>query len=126
MTGFRVARGGAQERYGVTPDLTTLGKIIGGGLPVGAYGGRRDLMHRSRPPAPCTRRARCRDIRVAMAAGWRRSNVHRRGTPASTIGLETLGAALERGVERAIGTTAERAGLPVSARCGRSSSRAIR
>ena len=42
MTGFRVARGGAQERYGVTPDLTTLGKIVGGGLPVGAYGGRRD------------------------------------------------------------------------------------
>ena len=40
MTGFRVARGGAQERFGVTPDLTTLGKIIGGGLPVGAYGGR--------------------------------------------------------------------------------------
>ena len=44
MTGFRLARGGAQERYGVRPDLTTLGKIIGGGLPVGAYGGRRDLM----------------------------------------------------------------------------------
>ena len=44
ITGFRVAHGGAQERFGVTPDLTTLGKIIGGGMPVGAYGGRADLM----------------------------------------------------------------------------------
>ena len=52
MTGFRVARGGAQERYGVTPDLTTLGKIIGGGLPVGAYGGRRDLMTQISPAGP--------------------------------------------------------------------------
>ena len=49
MTGFRVARGGAQERYGVTPDLTTLGKIIGGGLPVGAFGGRADIMARIAP-----------------------------------------------------------------------------
>jgi glutamate-1-semialdehyde 2,1-aminomutase len=44
MTGFRIAYGGAQEKFGITPDLTTLGKIIGGGLPVGAYGGRRDIM----------------------------------------------------------------------------------
>jgi glutamate-1-semialdehyde 2,1-aminomutase len=49
MTGFRVARGGAQERYGVKPDLTTLGKIIGGGLPVGAFGGRADIMARIAP-----------------------------------------------------------------------------
>jgi glutamate-1-semialdehyde 2,1-aminomutase len=52
MTGFRVAAGGAQERYGVTPDLTTLGKVIGGGLPVGAYGGRRDIMERVAPSGP--------------------------------------------------------------------------
>ncbi len=52
MTGFRVARGGAQERYGVRPDLTTLGKVIGGGLPVGAYGGRADLMRRVAPDGP--------------------------------------------------------------------------
>jgi glutamate-1-semialdehyde 2,1-aminomutase len=52
MTGFRVARGGAQERYGIRPDLTTLGKVIGGGLPVGAYGGRRDLMERVAPAGP--------------------------------------------------------------------------
>jgi glutamate-1-semialdehyde 2,1-aminomutase len=49
MTGFRVARGGAQQRYGITPDLTTLGKIIGGGLPVGAFGGRADIMSRIAP-----------------------------------------------------------------------------
>ncbi len=49
MTGFRVARGGAQARYGITPDLTTLGKIIGGGLPVGAFGGRADIMARIAP-----------------------------------------------------------------------------
>ena len=52
MTGFRVARGGAQERYRVRPDLTTLGKVIGGGLPVGAYGGRSDLMRRVAPEGP--------------------------------------------------------------------------
>jgi glutamate-1-semialdehyde 2,1-aminomutase len=52
MTGFRVARGGAQERYGVRPDLTTLGKVIGGGLPLAAYGGRADLMRRIAPDGP--------------------------------------------------------------------------
>ncbi len=52
MTGFRVALGGAQERYGVMPDLTTLGKVIGGGLPVGAYGGREDLMRQIAPDGP--------------------------------------------------------------------------
>src|SRR5204863_1947159 len=46
MTGFRLARGGAQELYGIRPDLTTLGKVIGGGLPIGAYGGRADIMSR--------------------------------------------------------------------------------
>ena len=49
ITGFRVARGGAQERYGVLPDLTIMGKIIGGGLPAAAYGGRRELMERIAP-----------------------------------------------------------------------------
>ena len=52
MTGFRVALGGAQERYGVTPDLTTLGKVIGGGMPVGAFGGRREIMERIAPLGP--------------------------------------------------------------------------
>ena len=52
MTGFRVAFGGAQQRYGITPDLTTLGKVIGGGLPVGAYGGRKDIMSKVAPVGP--------------------------------------------------------------------------
>src|SRR2546423_2273933 len=52
MTGFRVARGGAQERYLVTPDMTTLGKIIGGGLPLAAYGGRREIMDCVAPVGP--------------------------------------------------------------------------
>nr|HPO25135.1 glutamate-1-semialdehyde 2,1-aminomutase [Arenimonas sp.] len=52
MTGFRVALGGAQARYGITPDLSTFGKIIGGGMPVGAYGGRRDLMQQIAPSGP--------------------------------------------------------------------------
>src|SRR5690606_38186957 len=52
MTGFRVSRGGAQERYGITPDLTTLGKIIGGGMPVGAFGGRKEIMAELAPLGP--------------------------------------------------------------------------
>src|SRR6185503_1190371 len=52
MTGFRVALGGAQARYGIRPDLTTLGKVIGGGLPVGAFGGRRDIMEKIAPLGP--------------------------------------------------------------------------
>lgn len=52
MTGFRIARGCAQEYWGITPDLTTLGKVIGGGLPVGAYGGRADIMKMVAPAGP--------------------------------------------------------------------------
>jgi glutamate-1-semialdehyde 2,1-aminomutase len=62
MTGFRVALGGAQAVYGVRPDLTTLGKIIGGGMPVGAFGGRRDVMEHLAPLGPSTKPARCRAI----------------------------------------------------------------
>jgi glutamate-1-semialdehyde 2,1-aminomutase len=69
MTGFRVAPGGAQERYGVRPDLTTLGKIIGGGLPVGAYGGRRDLMERVSPAGPVYQAGTMSGNPLAMAAG---------------------------------------------------------
>lgn len=60
ITGFRVARGGAQALYGVTPDLTCLGKVIGGGFPVGAYGGRRDVMGQVAPVGPSTRPGPCR------------------------------------------------------------------
>jgi glutamate-1-semialdehyde 2,1-aminomutase len=69
MTGFRVCRGGAQERFGVTPDLTTLGKIVGGGLPVGAYGGPRDLMERISPAGPIYQAGTLSGNPLAMAAG---------------------------------------------------------
>ncbi len=69
MTGFRVALGGAQERYGVTPDLSTFGKIIGGGMPVGAYGGRRDLMQQIAPSGPIYQAGTLSGNPVAMAAG---------------------------------------------------------
>ena len=69
MTGFRVAPGGAQERYHVTPDLTTLGKIVGGGLPVGAYGGRRDLMSQVSPAGPVYQAGTMSGNPLTMASG---------------------------------------------------------
>lgn len=69
MTGFRVALGGAQARYGVTPDLSTFGKIIGGGMPVGAYGGRRELMAQIAPAGPIYQAGTLSGNPVAMAAG---------------------------------------------------------
>jgi glutamate-1-semialdehyde 2,1-aminomutase len=69
MTGFRVARGGAQAAYGVHPDLTTLGKIIGGGMPVGAFGGRADVMQRIAPTGPVYQAGTLSGNPVAMAAG---------------------------------------------------------
>jgi glutamate-1-semialdehyde 2,1-aminomutase len=69
MTGFRVALGGAQAHYGITPDLTTFGKIIGGGMPVGAYGGRRDLMSQIAPAGPIYQAGTLSGNPVAMAAG---------------------------------------------------------
>lgn len=69
ITGFRVAWGGAQTRYGVRPDLTCLGKIIGGGLPIGAYGGRRDLMEQMAPAGPVYQAGTLSGNPVAVAAG---------------------------------------------------------
>ena len=69
MTGFRVALGGAQAHYGITPDLTTFGKIIGGGMPVGAYGGRRELMQQIAPAGPIYQAGTLSGYPVAMAAG---------------------------------------------------------
>ncbi len=69
MTGFRVALGGAQARYGVAPDLTTFGKVIGGGMPVGAYGGRRELMEQIAPSGPIYQAGTLSGNPVAMAAG---------------------------------------------------------
>jgi len=69
MTGFRLAKGGAQERYGITPDLTTLGKIIGGGMPVGAYGGREDIMNMVSPVGPVYQAGTLSGNPIAMSAG---------------------------------------------------------
>jgi len=69
MTGFRLARGGAQERYGITPDITTLGKIIGGGLPVGAYGGNRDIMNHIAPAGPVYQAGTLSGNPLSMTAG---------------------------------------------------------
>jgi glutamate-1-semialdehyde 2,1-aminomutase len=69
MTGFRVAFGGAQARYGIRPDLTTLGKVIGGGLPVGAYGGRKDIMSKVAPAGPIYQAGTLSGNPLAVAAG---------------------------------------------------------
>jgi len=69
MTGFRVARGGAQARFGIRPDLTTLGKVIGGGLPVGALGGRREIMQKLAPLGPVYQAGTLSGNPIAVAAG---------------------------------------------------------
>jgi len=69
MTGFRVALGGAQQHYGITPDLTTLGKVIGGGLPVGAFGGRRDIMEQIAPLGPVYQAGTLSGNPLSLAAG---------------------------------------------------------
>ncbi|MDB9457497.1 glutamate-1-semialdehyde 2,1-aminomutase [Dolichospermum circinale CS-545/17] len=69
MTGFRIAYGGAQEKFGITPDLTTLGKVIGGGLPVGAYGGRREIMSMIAPAGPVYQAGTLSGNPLAMTAG---------------------------------------------------------
>jgi glutamate-1-semialdehyde 2,1-aminomutase len=95
ITGFRVARGGAQERYGVTPDLTVLGKIIGGGLPVGAYGGRADLMRHIAPDGAVYQAGTLSGNPLAMAAG---AATMRELTPPTYERLEAAGARLEAGL----------------------------
>ena len=69
MTGFRISYGGAQEHFGVTPDVTTMGKVIGGGLPVGAYGGRRDIMEQVAPAGPMYQAGTLSGNPLAMMAG---------------------------------------------------------
>mmetsp|Transcript_13829 Transcript_13829/g.16469 ORF Transcript_13829/g.16469 Transcript_13829/m.16469 type:complete len:468 (+) Transcript_13829:74-1477(+) len=88
MTGFRVAYGGAQSHYGVTPDLTTFGKVIGGGLPVGAYGGRKDIMQMVAPAGPMYQAGTLSGNPLAMAAGIKTLEVLRR--PGSYERLELL------------------------------------
>jgi glutamate-1-semialdehyde 2,1-aminomutase len=69
MTGFRISYGGAQAKFGITPDLTTMGKVIGGGLPVGAYGGRRDIMQMVAPAGPMYQAGTLSGNPLAMTAG---------------------------------------------------------
>ncbi len=97
MTGFRLARGGAQELYGITPDLTTLGKIIGGGLPVGAYGGKKELMELVSPSGPMYQAGTLSGNPLAMAAGIEMLRMirERRGVYRE---LEQLGQQLEEGI----------------------------
>ena len=99
MTGFRVAWGGAQQRYGVRPDLTTLGKIVGGGLPVGAYGGRREVMERIAPLGPVYQAGTLSGNPLATAAGLATLEIVRR--PGTYERLEALSARLESGLAAA-------------------------
>ena len=108
MTGFRVAMGGAQALYGIRPDLTTLGKIVGGGMPVGAFGGRRDIMEHIAPLGPVYQAGTLSGNPVAMAAGL-----------ATLEGLEApgfharLGAATDR-LMAGLAAAAVRAGIPLA------------
>ncbi|HXZ58066.1 MAG TPA: glutamate-1-semialdehyde 2,1-aminomutase [Gaiellaceae bacterium] len=95
ITGFRVARGGAQERYGVLPDLTVLGKIVGGGLPLAAFGGRAELMERLAPAGDVYQAGTLSGNPLATAAGL---SVLRRLTPEVYEELERKGERLDRGL----------------------------
>ncbi len=97
MTGFRLARGGAQERYGVTPDLTTLGKVIGGGLPVGAYGGRREIMELVAPSGPVYQAGTLSGNPLAMSAGL--TTLRATGEPGFYERFEELGERWRSGME---------------------------
>ena len=128
MTGFRLAPGGAQERFDIEPDLSCFGKIIGGGLPVGAFGGRADIMDCLAPLGPVYQAGTLSGNPVAMAAGIAALNelsgrVGRTSSPPGQAGslpysykcLEQLGAQLEAGMKEA----AKSAGVPVTFnRCG--------
>jgi glutamate-1-semialdehyde 2,1-aminomutase len=109
MTGFRVAAGGAQSLYAVTPDLTTLGKVIGGGMPVGAYGGRRDLMEQIAPAGPIYQAGTLSGNPVAMAAGLAMLDLVREPGFHERLSLKTQ--ALTDGLVAA----AHAAGVPFSA-----------
>lgn len=104
MTGFRVAYGGAQQRFGVTPDMTTLGKIIGGGMPVGAYGGRKDIMASVSPLGPVYQAGTLSGNPVAMSSGLALLKELKAQDPyprleeiSSTLGAGLLKAAQETG-----------------------------
>ncbi len=102
MSGFRVARGGYQKICGITPDMTTLGKIIGGGFPVGAYGGRRDIMECVAPAGPVYQAGTLSGNPVAMVAGLA---ALRALNDESYATLEALGAQLEEGLRAVLDET---------------------
>jgi len=113
MTGFRLAKGGAQERFAITPDLTCFGKVIGGGLPVGAFGGRTEIMDCLAPLGPVYQAGTLSGNPLAMAAGIAALE-ELAATDAYTL-LENLGQTLEAGLRQA----AKAAGVPVTFnRCG--------
>ena len=104
MTGFRVAAGGAQALYGITPDLTTLGKIVGGGLPVAAYGGRRNIMMHLAPEGPVYQAGTLSGNPLGMAAGLAMlREIERRGDALYNL-LETRTDRLTRGISVALST----------------------
>jgi glutamate-1-semialdehyde 2,1-aminomutase len=107
MTGFRLAPGGAQERFAIKPDLSCFGKIIGGGLPVGAFGGRAEIMDFLAPLGPVYQAGTLSGNPLAMAAGLAALDALADGSVYSR--LESLGAQLERGMKAA----AKAAGVPV-------------
>jgi glutamate-1-semialdehyde 2,1-aminomutase len=107
MTGFRVARGGAQALFGIAPDLTCLGKVIGGGLPVGAFGGRADLMQQLAPEGPVYQAGTLSGSPLAVAAGLAALSQLEGEEPYQL--LEWLGQRLERGLL----SEAARRGVPV-------------
>jgi glutamate-1-semialdehyde 2,1-aminomutase len=108
MTGFRVAWGGAQTLFGLRPDLTTLGKVIGGGLPIAAFGGRRSLMEKMAPAGPVYQAGTLSGNPLAVAAGSAALAVLGEPEPCVYERLEEVSERLARG----IGTAAERHGIP--------------
>jgi glutamate-1-semialdehyde 2,1-aminomutase len=106
MTGFRVARGGAQARYGITPDLTTLGKVIGGGLPVGAFGGRRDIMEQIAPIGPVYQAGTLSGNPISLAAGLATLEL------ASQDGFHEQLDATARRLTSGLQASADKAGIP--------------
>jgi glutamate-1-semialdehyde 2,1-aminomutase len=101
MTGFRLGLGGAQEMFGVRPDVTTFGKIVGGGLPVGAYAGHRELLTRVAPAGPIYQAGTLSGNPLAMAAGLATLRALE-AAPGIYGRLERLGAALEKGIGEAV------------------------
>lgn len=109
MTGFRVHPGGAQTLYGIQPDITALGKVIGGGLPVGAYGGRREIMEMVAPAGPMYQAGTLSGNPLAMTAGIETLKILQE--PGVWQGMEARGAQLMAGLEDA----AKAAGIPIQA-----------